>query len=128
MSLWALMASPLFFGGDMSRLDPFTLNVLCNAEVIDVNQDLLGKQARIVRKSKEEFVLAKPLEDGSVAVGLFNLTRESRELVCPLRELGAAAHVRIRDVWRQKDDGGASGELRRTVGAHGVALLRLRAR
>lgn len=128
MSLWSLMASPLFFGGDMSRLDPFTLNVLCNAEVIDVNQDLLGKQARIVRKSKDEFVLAKPLEDGSVAVGLFNLTREPRDIACTLQELGAANRASVRDVWRQKDDGSAVRELRRAVGAHGVALLRLRSR
>jgi alpha-galactosidase len=32
MSLWALMASPLFFSGDMTKLDEFTLNVLCNPE------------------------------------------------------------------------------------------------
>src|ERR1035441_1429220 len=38
MSMWALMASPLFYSGDMGSLDEFTLNVLCNAEVIDVDQ------------------------------------------------------------------------------------------
>ena len=43
--------SPLIFSGDMARLDPFTLNVLCNAEVIDVDQDALGRQARIIRKT-----------------------------------------------------------------------------
>jgi len=123
----ALMASPLFFGGDMSRLDEFTLNVLCNAEVIGVDQDALGKQARIVRRTKEEFILAKPLEDGSVAVGLFNLTREARDMACPLKDLGAAERSAVRDLWRQKDDGAAAGDVRRTVGAHGVALLRLRA-
>ena len=51
MSMWCLMAAPLIFSGDMARLDPFTLNVLCNAEVIDVDQDALGRQARIVRKT-----------------------------------------------------------------------------
>jgi alpha-galactosidase len=128
MSMWSLMASPLFFGGDMSKLDPFTLNVLCNAEVIDVNQDLLGKQARVVRKTKGELILAKPLEDGSVAVGLFNLAREPREIAAALPDIGAPARCRVRDIWRQKEDGRAEGELRRTVGAHGVALVRLRAR
>lgn len=32
----------------MSKLDAFTLNVLCNAEVIDVDQDPLGKQGKIM--------------------------------------------------------------------------------
>ena len=35
MSMWCLMAAPLIFSGDMAKLDEFTLNVLCNAEVID---------------------------------------------------------------------------------------------
>lgn len=126
MSLWALMASPLFFGGDMSRLDDFTVNVLCNAEVIDINQDLSGKQARIVRKTADEFILAKPLVDGSVAVGLFNLTRGTREMVTPLMDLGIAEHCRVRDAWRQQEDGEVKGQLRKSVGAHGVALLLLR--
>ncbi len=30
----------------MSRLDEFTLNMLCNPEVIDVNRDALGQCAR----------------------------------------------------------------------------------
>ena len=42
MSMWALMAAPLFYSGDITRLDAFTLNVLCNAEVIEVDQDPLG--------------------------------------------------------------------------------------
>ena len=42
MSLWCLMASPLFFSGDMGKLDEFTVNVLCNPEVIEIDQDPLG--------------------------------------------------------------------------------------
>jgi alpha-galactosidase len=43
MSLWSLMAAPLFYSGDMGRLDEFTLNLLCNPEVIEINQDMLGR-------------------------------------------------------------------------------------
>lgn len=125
MSMWALMASPLFYGGDMARLDEFTLNVLTNSEVIDIDQDPLGKQARVVRKSPEEFVLAKPLEDGSVAVGLFNLTRADRTISATWADLEVRGKRKVRDVWRQRYAGTAEGELRSTVGAHGVALFRL---
>ena len=55
MSLWCLMASPLFYSGDMSQLDEFTLNVLCNPEVIDVNQDPLGQCARVVPLGEDTF-------------------------------------------------------------------------
>ena len=63
MSMWCMMAAPLFFSGDMARLDEFTLNVLCNPEVIEVNQDALGKQAVPIQHTETDLVLAKPMED-----------------------------------------------------------------
>lgn len=74
MSMWSLMAAPLIFSGDMGRLDVFTLNVLCNNEVIDINIDRLGKQGRIIREGNGEMIMVKELEDGSMAVGLFHVT------------------------------------------------------
>jgi len=126
MSMWCLMAAPLFFSGDMARLDEFTLNVLSNAEVIEVDQDLLGKQARIVRHSDEELILPKPMEDGSLAVGLFNLAEVEREVSVPLVELGLTGAQRARDLWRQEEAGGVEDALSRTVARHGVFLARLR--
>jgi len=125
MSMWCLMASPLIFSGDMARLDEFTLNILCNAELIAVNQDVLGKQARIVRQDQNEFVLAKPLEDGSVAVGLFNLAEQPRAMSVTWTELGIDGKQTARDLWRQKDLEVSDGKLTRTVARHGVAVVRL---
>ncbi|HBE40923.1 MAG TPA: alpha-galactosidase [Bacteroidales bacterium] len=84
MSMWSLMAAPLIYGGEMARLDTFTLNILCNHEVIDVNQDVLGKQAKIVRAAKEELIMAKELEDGSVAVGLFAVSGDANSSIIDL--------------------------------------------
>ena len=72
MSLWALLASPLLIGCDMAQLDDFTLSLLTNDEMIEVNQDPLGKPGMIVSQQGDVVVYAKPLEDGSMAVGLFN--------------------------------------------------------
>jgi alpha-galactosidase len=127
MSMWSLMAAPLFYSGDMSRLDEFTLNVLCNADVIDVNQDALGKQAKILRRSEEELVLAKPLEDGSVAVGLFNLSGSEREMSLTWTELNLKGWQRVRDLWRQRDTGIAEKQLLLKVARHGVSFVRLSA-
>jgi alpha-galactosidase len=125
MSMWSLMAAPLIFSGQMDRLDAFTLNVLCNAEVIDVDQDALGKQASIVRKTGEEFVLRKPLEDGSIAIGLFNLTQEPRPMAVDWSQLGIQGSQRVRDVWRQVDLGVNQQNYSAEVPAHGVMLVRL---
>lgn len=125
MSLWSLMASPLFYSGEMGRLDEFRVNVLCNPEVIAVNQDALGKQARVVRKTEEELVLAKPLEDGSLAVGLFNLSENARDISASWADLGIKGRQRVYDVWCHKQGAPVQGAWQAKVARHGVAFVRL---
>ena len=119
------MAAPLFFSGDMAVLDKFTLNVLCNAEVIDVDQDPLGVQAKPLVQDDETLILAKPLHDGSLAVGLFNLAELPREMTLSWSALNLSGPRRIRDLWRQKDLGIFRDPFKTTVNRHGVALLTL---
>ncbi len=125
MSMWSLMASPLIFSGDMAKLDPFTLNVLCNHEVIDVNQDPLGKQAKITRQTPDELILTKELEDGSVAVGLFNLADEPRQLTVTWADIGLSGSQVGRDLWRQKELGRFANAFTTNCGRHGVTMVRL---
>ena len=125
MSMWSLMAAPLIFSGDMTKLDAFTLNVLCNAEVIDVDQDPLGKQARVLRQSTNDFVLVKELEDGSKAIGLFNLAEQPAKLAVSWTDLGLSGKQRIRDLWRQKELGTFKKEFQAEVPRHGVIMVRI---
>jgi alpha-galactosidase len=124
MSMWSLMAAPLIFSGDMSKLDEFTLNVLCNSEVIDIDQDSLGKQGVIVRKSDDEFILKKPLDDGSLAIGLFNLSSQPRSMAINWQEVGTQGPHAVRDVWRQKNLGSYAQGFSSQVPGHGVILVR----
>jgi len=126
MSMWCLMASPLIFSGDMARLDPFTLNVLCNAEVIDIDQDSLGRQARIIRKTDNDFVLMKDLEDGSKALGLFNLGEAEAKITATWAELGLIGKQQVHDLWRHKAMLVANSQFAATVPRHGVMLVKLR--
>lgn len=125
MSMWSLMAAPLLFSGDMSRLDLFTLNVLCNAEVIEVDQDPLGKQAKILRQTRDELVLVKELADGSTAVGLFNLASRPRKISLAWTDLGVSGSRSVRDLWRQKELGAFEGAFETEVPRHGVAMVKL---
>ena len=109
----------------MAKLDPFTLNVLCNPEVIAVDQDPLGQQARILRQTGDEFVLVKPLEDGSQAVGLFNLSAQPRRLTVTWPDLGLSGKRRVRDLWRQRDIGRFKQAFEVEVPAHGVSLINI---
>ncbi len=96
-----------------------------NSEVIDVDQDALGWQGRVVRQSAGEFILEKPLEDGSVAVGLFNLSESPLKMSVNLTDLGLDGRWKVRDLWRQKEIGSVSGTLSSEVAPHGVTFVRL---
>jgi len=125
MSMWCLMAAPLIFSGDMEKLDAFTLNVLCNAEVIEVDQDPLGKQAPIIAKTDEYFVMAKDMEDGSKAVGLFNTADVAMKIGVSWKDLGVEGPRRVRDLWRQKNLGTYKDRFEIKVPRHGVAIVRI---
>jgi alpha-galactosidase len=125
MSLWCLSAAPLIYGGDLGALDDFTLNVLANPEVIDVDQDPLGEAARVVPLTPESFLMVKNLEDGSKAVGLCNRGETTAHLTARWAGLGLRGPQAVRDLWRQRDLGEFGEQFEATVPRHGVVLLRL---
>ena len=125
MTLWSLLAAPLVFGGDITQLDDFTLGLLGNDEVIEVNQDALGKQAVPVSKDKDCEVWAKDMEDGSKAVGLFNRGNSVTTVTARWEDLGIKGKWKVRDAWRQYDWGVFENWFTEKVNRHGAVLLRL---
>ena len=139
VSLFSLLAAPLLIGCPIEQLDAFTLNLLTNDEVIEIDQDPLGKSARLVREENGVQIWLKPLEDGSFAVGLFNVgdfgetpesyfrwgDETSRPYTFDLAKAGLKGNYRLRDVWRQKDLGVFERTFKTDIRHHGVILLRL---
>ncbi|HVP90668.1 MAG TPA: putative Ig domain-containing protein [Terriglobales bacterium] len=125
MSLWALLAAPLIFGGDMTQLDDFTLGLLANDEVIEVNQDALGKQAAPVARLADCEAWAKDMEDGSKAVGFFNRGQSATTVTARWEDLGIKGKWKVRDLWRQYDWGVFENWFTQKVNRHGAVLLRL---
>ncbi len=125
MSLWCLFCSPLLIGCDMTQLDAFTLNLLTNDEVLEVSQDPLGRQASRMQRGDLYEVWAKKMEDGSLAVGLFNRGFMTGPVTVEFKALGLTGKQRMRDLWRQKDIGTASDSFTAEIPGHGVQLIRL---
>jgi len=126
VSLWCLLSAPLLLGCDLTRLDAFTLGLLTNDEVLEVNQDPLGRQAaRVAREGRAE-VWAKAMEDGSRAVGLFNRGELEGEVTAPFDALAIDGKAVVRDLWRQTDLGEFEGSFTARVPRHGVVLVRVR--
>jgi len=125
ITLWSLLASPLLIGCDMTQMDDFTMNLLTNAEVIAVNQDALGKQAGRVYENGFIEAWTKELEDGSIAVGIFNRNEEKKNVTVKLSDLKLSGKFAVRDVWRQKNTGSIDKEYKCSIPRHGAVLIKL---
>ncbi|MBB5350866.1 hypothetical protein HNR46_001100 [Haloferula luteola] len=79
MSLWSIARSPLIFGGDMTKLDAFTIEMLTNPEMLEVNQNSRGNRQVYREKNLIAWTADVPgSEDKYVA--LFNAQSEGDHL------------------------------------------------
>lgn len=122
-----MLASPLLIGCDLDAIDDFTLSLLTNPEVLEVNQDALGMMGvrNVFGPSKHQTVYVKRLEDGTLAVALFNISGEEKTVSFVPRDLGLLGVQTIRDLWRQKDMGKVQDKQRWEVKLppHGCAFI-----
>ena len=125
LTLWTLLASPLLLGNDLTQMDDFELNLVTNDEVLAVHQDPLGKPADRVSKKDELEVWARPLADGSLAVGLFNRDEMDMKVSVKWSELGISGKRKVRDLWRQKDLGTFDDEFSAVVPRHGTVFVKI---
>lgn len=129
-SIRALFPSPIQLSCDLSKLTDFDLAMLCNDEILAVNQDRLGigavclseRQTHDLSRSETGCakIYARPLEDGSFAAGFFNLGETSEELT-----LGLKGDAAIRDLWARKPLGVVSGSLALSLAAHSCRMLKI---
>ena len=125
ISAWCLWSAPLLIGCPLEQLDPFTQNLLTNDEVLAIDQDTLGVMAKSVVNETDREIMVKPLEDGSIAVGLFNHSDEAQTIVADWATLGVTGKQTVRDLWRQKDLATLDGKFETEVPEHGVVLIKL---
>ena len=136
MTLWCMLSAPLLIGCDMSQMDPLTVSMFSNDEVLAVNQDALGKQGHRLKAEGTSEVWVKPLADGSLAVALFNRGEQPAEVSVSWEELGPAEPSEmqiksvlpeVRDLWRQKTlpfpSFDPETKIKMVVAAHGAELV-----
>jgi alpha-galactosidase len=125
MSLWVLLAAPLLAGNDLSKMTPETLAILTNQEVVAVDQDAKGVQGRRIAQEGPLEVWAKPLADGSVAVGLFNRGESENPVTVRFKDVGVRTTVKVRDLWNHKDLGSYNDTYTATIPRHGAVLIKV---
>jgi len=71
-SMWTMLAAPLLAGNDLPHMKPEIKAILTNRDVIAIDQDPLGHQARHVYSIGEVEVWSRELKDGAMAIAILN--------------------------------------------------------
>ena len=123
-SLLAMMNSPLYATNDLRRMNEATRKILLNEEIIELNQDALGKQA--VRKIHNDSinVFVKPLANGDVALAILNRSDAAQTFSINFSALGLPDKYELRDLWLHKKTGSGT-QWKGSIAPHETKVFRL---
>lgn len=100
MTLWAVFRSPLFFGGELRLTDNYTLSLVTNPEVINVNQN---SEKPLFVYNKGGIAVWQTKIENCTAVAAFNLSDEEKHYKLSFSDLGIENVRAVRDLWARKD-------------------------
>lgn len=126
MSLWCLMRSPLMIGGEMTGFDDFTMSLLTNSELLEIERKSFCAHQlwRHHEDGCEKIAWFAPAVDGSAYyLGLFNAGEKECSISVDLRNLGIAA-TKAYKIW-EKTSSDIDSVVTAVVKPHGVALFKL---
>jgi alpha-galactosidase len=133
-SMWAMLAAPLMAGNDLRSMDKQTREILTNQDVIAVNQDKKGEQARRFMDMGDHEIWAKPLANGQVAVCFINRSQQDwnlnydwqKQTMYFVNDVNVHHKTyRVWDCWAHKIIGTSNDLLVETIPPHGVLMVRL---
>lgn len=100
MTLWAVFRSPLFIGGELRLTDNYTLSLVTNPEVINVNQN---SEKPLFVYNKGGIAVWQTKIENCTAVAVFNLSDEEKHYKLSFSDLGIENVRAVRDLWARKD-------------------------
>ena len=127
MATWCMMNSPLFLGLDLRRVEKgdSLYEIIANKDLIDLNQDALGVQAKrvfstlakaepdkeYIRDINRVDILCKPLAGGDFALCFVNVSEEDKkgefsvdvkDLAKIFKTIKATGTYEVKDLWTKE--------------------------
>jgi alpha-galactosidase len=124
MSLWSIAQSPLMFGGDLPSNDDFTLSLLTNDDVLEVNQH--GRTGRSFAEDGRGVIwVADSPRPETKYFAVFNISDEPYDVRVDWPALGLPAKCSLRDLWNRQHLGVIEGGRAFTLAPHASGLYRV---
>lgn len=135
-ALWCMMGSPLMMGCDIRNANQATKDILLNGDMLAINQDIECRSAYRIKPepqwfhTEDVFMLVKPLSNGDLAIGFFNLSDTQRELSLQFWDMGlsyaAGVSLSLYDCMEHRELGEFSERFAPTIPAHDCMVVRAR--
>ena len=136
-TLWCMMAAPLVLGNDLRKLtDNSTksnaiIDICTNSELIAIDQDPLVKPAKRIARTKGVDIIARPLNNGDIAICFFNMSKSNKAIEFELDDLKNEEYLNIsrtnsaeiKDLWSGEIF--HSDSIKSEVKPHGVKVYRI---
>ena len=105
MNLWCIFRSPLIIGGELTKNDDFTLNLLTNPDVIAMNKNARHSHQVWRRKvgNTEAVLWTAVCADGGMYTAIFNIGEEKADITVPLTDLEIYNSVSGKDLWTKEE-------------------------
>ena len=126
MTLFSIFRSPLMFGGNLPDNDDFTLSLITNKDVLDVNQHSKnGKQ--LFRDNDLIAWTADDPKSGDKYLALFNArdSSASAEISVKFKLIGLTGAHAVKDLWTGENLGNFTDSFVSTINRHGAGLYRI---
>ncbi len=118
-SMRAFFMSPIQLSCRLEALTAYEFDMICNEEVIAINQDALCAYPETLKIDDTVRVYKRALENGDTAYAVFNMSRETIN-----ESLNVGENIAVRDVWAKENIPCASNLLIK-LESHGVCILRV---
>jgi alpha-galactosidase len=123
-TLWAMAASPLLLGTDLTDLDPVDKAMLTNDRLIGVDQD--GVAAKRIVNSGAKQVWSKKESDGQYVVALFNTgTSGNATVTVDWSQVGFTGSGDVTDLWSGSHKGAIADSYSATLRPGETRLIRV---
>eukprot|EP01097_Dermamoeba_algensis_P011915 TRINITY_DN9409_c0_g2_i1.p1 TRINITY_DN9409_c0_g2~~TRINITY_DN9409_c0_g2_i1.p1 ORF type:complete len:385 (+),score=87.19 TRINITY_DN9409_c0_g2_i1:240-1394(+) len=124
VTLWVIVAAPLYTGSDLTRMDELGLSLLTNTEVIAVQQE--ANPAKLVSQLGQTQVWSSRSSDGSFVVAMINLDKSSQTVTIKWKDLGiVSSSAMVRDLWSHTDLGLFRAAFTAVLNTHASRLIRV---
>jgi hypothetical protein len=126
MTLWSIFRSPLMIGTDLLSIDPTTLALLTNTEVLAVDQKSTNNRELFARGDDIAWAADIPGTNERY-LAVFNLGDGGPAVVdVAWNDLGLKGKCAVRDLWQKKNLGTVEDHFAPKVEAHGAGLYRIK--